>query len=354
MYLFVFTFNTNGQILKDDLTIGTKADKIFFGIIQSIDVDTNGKIYVSDWQTKNVRVFSDEGKIVQKVGRSGRGPGEIQKISGSGINNLGELYTYDPNLLRVNIFSYGNSVEYLTSMSIPKLDNSTKYGSIPNDIFVLHNESSFILNYQTPYSPANGIAKRRENLVLFRKNGEKKSNSLLSLRADQKLVRQNAGSISVRPMPFGKRSLIEIGPNDHVFTAWTGELSIRKHDTEGEVVNTISDKIPSIKVTDSDIRRENKKLSGLELTDHLEKVPNNWPVFDWFEVDNKNRIWVAVNTEDRQNYSLRVYDQNGDKITQTSLPKTIEIKEIIDGYAYGIQQKKNDPQSIVRYKINID
>lgn len=47
-----FFLDGTGQLLLKDLTVGTETDKSYFGLIQNIDVDPEGTIYVSDWENK--------------------------------------------------------------------------------------------------------------------------------------------------------------------------------------------------------------------------------------------------------------------------------------------------------------
>jgi len=155
-------------------------------------------------------------------------------------------------------------------------------------------------------------------------------------------------------MPFGRKSLVEIGPDDRIYTAWTESLNIKIYNRDGEYLKSISDKIKSIRVSDTDLEQKNKEVSSFNYSNLRNRIPDTWPAFDWLEVDDKNRIWVATNTKNRQNYSLKVYNQKGKLITSTELGKSVELTEISDGYAYGIQKGDNGLQSVVRYKINFD
>lgn len=97
------------------------------------------------------------------------------------------------------------------------------------------------------------------------------------------------------------------------------------------------------------------KINGFEVDklndDAYAQIYKTFPVYDWFVVDDQNRIWVAVNTEGRQHYSLRVFDEQGDLIAKTPFPKSVELQVIRDGYAYGIREAESGEQSVVRYEI---
>ena len=351
----LFCFTSYGQILEKDLTIGTETDEIYFGSIQNIDVDSEGMIYVSDWDTRNIRVFNKKGAIQNTIGRPGRGPGEFQKIDGTGLTNEGLLHAYDPNLVRVSVFDVGSSSNVLLkTLKIPKLETNTEYGARPRGLYVYNEDKKFLLQYTTPYSPGTGRMKRKEKLVLFDEAGDVVKQPLLTLREDQNLVRDQGGGLSVGPMPFGRKSLVEIGPTDQIYTAWTNELAIKIYNDQGEYLSSITKKVSKVNVSSSDLEQKNEEVSSFNYSNFTDQIPDTWPAFDWFEVDDKSRIWVAVNTEDLQKHSLRIYNQNGDLLSKTAFPQSVELKDISDGYAYGIQQGKNDLESVVRYKINFD
>lgn len=351
--IFIFSSICFGQLLEKDLTIGTQSDQVYFGLVQNIDVSKSGDIYVSDWRTKNIRVFNTKGKLIDTIGREGRGPGEFTKIDGSGLNDNGKLYAYDPTLIRVSVFDSGSSTNtLLKTINIPKLENDTQHGSIPRGILVFEQNGEFLLKYITSFSPGTGKLDRKQRYVLFNTEGDIIKQPLLTLPANQKLVRDRGGGISVRTMPFGRRSLLEVGPDDHIYTAWTEELDIKVYNREGKYLKSITDQVKKTSVSDADLKQENEKISSFNLSNFMDEIPDSHPAFDWFEVDDKSRIWVAVNTKDRDSYSLKIYDRQGKKITQTKLSKTVELKEIRDGYAYGIKRGEKGLQSVVRYKIN--
>jgi hypothetical protein len=351
--IFLFGSISYGQLLDKNLTIGTESDQIYFGLVQSIDVSKSGDIYISDWYTKNIRVFDINGNLTDTIGREGKGPGEFSKIDGSALNDSGYLYVYDPNLIRVSIFGIGSSSNALTkTLKIPKLENSTQYGSFPSGINVFNTGGNFLLKYKIPYSAGTSNLNRKQRYVLFSKNGDIIEQPLLTLPVDQRLVKDQRGAISVTSMPFGRSSLLEIGPDDHIYTAWTEELDIKVYNKEGEYIKSITDQVKKISISDADLEQEKEKKSSFNLSNFSDQIPDSHPAFDWFEVDDDGRIWVAVNTEDRDNYSLKIYNQQGKKITQTKLSKTVEIKEIRADHAYGIEKGDNGLQSVVRYQIN--
>ncbi len=74
-----------------------------FQNIDSIVVDENGNIYVSDIQS--VSIFSTDGTLISKIGQQGSDDGEFtNEVIGLSINSQNELYVVDQDGFRVQAF----------------------------------------------------------------------------------------------------------------------------------------------------------------------------------------------------------------------------------------------------------
>ena len=62
-------------VIGDDESRGPE---YLFGSISSVATDPNGRVYVADRTTSNVRIYSLAGELLQTIGREGEGPGEFQ------------------------------------------------------------------------------------------------------------------------------------------------------------------------------------------------------------------------------------------------------------------------------------
>jgi hypothetical protein len=73
--------------LVEDLRIGTidGSPETEFTNIVGIDVGSDGRIYVLDRSSSNVRVFAPDGSYLRTLGREGQGPGELRRGGVSGV-----------------------------------------------------------------------------------------------------------------------------------------------------------------------------------------------------------------------------------------------------------------------------
>ncbi len=82
----------------------------------------NGKIYVTDRDLKAVQVFDQTGKLINSMGRPGRGPGEFSDLEAMEMTIQNEIIVFDGLEDRINRFA--GSGEFLTSI-IPPQDGFT-------------------------------------------------------------------------------------------------------------------------------------------------------------------------------------------------------------------------------------
>ncbi len=68
------------------------ATPAFIGQISGLAVDTQGRVYVSDFQEPRILVFSADGRQLGLIGRKGEGPGEFTAPTGPVIGPDGALY----------------------------------------------------------------------------------------------------------------------------------------------------------------------------------------------------------------------------------------------------------------------
>ncbi|WP_419934485.1 6-bladed beta-propeller [Candidatus Palauibacter sp.] len=99
--------------LVEDLRIGSVDDPCSaFGQAFSLAVDDNGRIYVADLQTNDIRVFSPEGACLRTFGGAGDGPGEFSMLAGIAWQRPGFLWAMDALHHRLTVFdSLGNALE---------------------------------------------------------------------------------------------------------------------------------------------------------------------------------------------------------------------------------------------------
>lgn len=96
--------------LVEELRLGSVDDPdAGFSALYEVDVDRDGQIYAYEAQEMEIRVFSPDGRLVRRIGREGKGPGEFQRSSGFGV--IGDtIWFLDAGLRRLTLFSRDGAV----------------------------------------------------------------------------------------------------------------------------------------------------------------------------------------------------------------------------------------------------
>jgi len=72
--------------------------------ISGIAVDSGGRFAVLDRSLRNVRLFSGDGELLERFGRTGQGPGEFRDPVGVAFGRDGTLSVLDPGNDRITVF----------------------------------------------------------------------------------------------------------------------------------------------------------------------------------------------------------------------------------------------------------
>lgn len=99
---------------SEELRIGTalSGGPEEFGVVSGLDVDGEGRIYVSDFLSHDVRVFHPDGAFSHAFGKKGEGPGELDGPYGILLDPRGRLWVREVRNMRFSLFERdGNFLE---------------------------------------------------------------------------------------------------------------------------------------------------------------------------------------------------------------------------------------------------
>ncbi len=81
------------------------AEDFLFERPATIQLDSNGNIYVLDFVAQHILKFTPDGDLIQTIGRKGEGPGELKQTIMFTIDHNNNIYTLDMDLRRVSVFN---------------------------------------------------------------------------------------------------------------------------------------------------------------------------------------------------------------------------------------------------------
>ena len=114
-------------VLTEELTIGRSAgnDEQFFSL-QSVQADSEGKIYALDPKAGAVKVFDPRGRFLMSIGKKGQGPGEFSLPTRMILTPANEVAVMDALLLRISFFAMDG--KYLRQTSTSRWGRFGRFG----------------------------------------------------------------------------------------------------------------------------------------------------------------------------------------------------------------------------------
>ncbi len=91
-----------------------------FGRIIDLEIDNENRLYVLEGEFNEVRVYDNNGKYINKISKSGNGPGELTRGFDLSINN--EYLFITDNNFEVEVFKKNKSSSYFEYLKNMKLD----------------------------------------------------------------------------------------------------------------------------------------------------------------------------------------------------------------------------------------
>ena len=121
---------TVGELLAEIGTIDGPPEYQFADVVVAVRLD-NGDIVVADRGASEIRSYDAEGTFQWRAGREGEGPGEFRRLDFLGRMAGDSLVTYDPMLLRIQVFDPGGRLSRTLRAELPR-DVGSPGGSAPD------------------------------------------------------------------------------------------------------------------------------------------------------------------------------------------------------------------------------
>ncbi len=121
---------TAGELLAEIGTIDGPPEYQFADVVAAVRLD-NGDIVVADRGASEIRSYDAEGTFQWRAGREGEGPGEFRRLDFLGRMAGDSLVTYDPMLLRIQVFGPGGRLSRTFRAELPR-DVGSPGGSAPD------------------------------------------------------------------------------------------------------------------------------------------------------------------------------------------------------------------------------
>ena len=354
--------DTNTVTLSKLFEYDELSDGAFIKMIKSIKPLSNGNLIVQNYPHYQVHEFSHYGKLVNTIGREGRGPGEFMEAYHVYVTPNDSLHVIDTNYLQRHIVFIknensdwevkrervsGNKRYVDTLLSKFPVDLTTSKNSQMMGRFwvspghVVSDTLSHHFNYLAEVDHNLEMAGPPRNLISVGDIATLRTNNSMTQQSnswfwytfylpipnanDILLISNNSNKI-VRIDSSGNKNIQGLLPFDH--------FQINKEEIENNF-NTSSPNYAKMKQLVLDL-----------MMDHEPYYHN--------VILNGNRLWIQLARSDTSKPNWIITDLNGNVIESFTGPSNISKTVVIGNKIYGALSKKNGAQTFAGFEISSD
>lgn len=298
----------------EDLVIGndTSREDHWFGFLNALDADAEGRIYTVDPKNVRIRIFGPDGSLIKAFGRKGQGPGEFSGPGGIIAAPDGTFIVSDVLNARLSYFSREGAHLKDTLFGTKRIAGLAV--DRRSDIFAIRTQM-----------PADGS--QPWELVKF--------------DPDLKLIRTvHEIAIPFKGRVFNivpERIFFGLTDTDHLVWMVSRDYTIQVEETSGKpVMKILRERVPR-KITDQDKARIIAKMfSGTTATPELEtEFPETFPAASGLMTDEKGRIYVRTyETNGQGGEAVDVFDAKGLYVARFFVPENEDTATVRNDKLY--------------------
>ena len=335
----------------------TAGDTVLFGGDLEVAVNSSGQLFVTDRQVAGIRVFSNTGDLMLRIGRAGDGPGEFQSTPLVHVGPQDTVYTLDTDASRLTVFEPSNfmSVETIDISGTETFDAEFQtFRFVRNLIGVV--EDGFLVQYKDAKIPLMSDMDTPELTVLklLNRKGNVSADTLVKMPDRDRVYAQTRGQRSmIANIPFGRDAFIALSPDDLLYFGRNDAIEIQVRSIDGNTHRSVH--VPHDPVPVTDDERYNWISAYPDGTqDEMRSVlPKTRPAYEALVLDDSGHIWLRLSApEGAIEARWIVVDLEGRILAKTILPSTIWLKVIAGNRAIStsIDEEQGDPL-VVAYEI---
>lgn len=333
------------------LRIGAEAAGPYqFSFVSTALLLEGGAIAVVELSAMEIRLFDAAGQHVRSVGRSGRGPGEFQVITGLFRKSNDSLAAYDQAQRRVTILPLksGELRTVRTEAVAEGRGNFDAFGAFGNGRLVLYNPGSGFRPDLTP-----GLQWVESEIVaLDPTDGSTRIVGRLPSR--QQFILDGGDTKMLAPA----HDAIRAAANNGFYWGTSDRYEIRFFDTEGTLRRILRRPVESRPVLPAmteqwiaeNLERVRQREGEAAVSRYQQlyddaSFADRLPLFQSAFVDGNERLWVGSSEWPEQQAASRVwsiFETNGAWLGDVAAPAQLRIVDSRDDLVLGIWQEDGE------------
>lgn len=318
------------------------------GWVSAVDVDGRGRMFVGDMTAATITVLRPDGSVERVVGRRGKGPGEFGMIANVQVLPGDSLLVFDREQARLTVFAPDlQEVAYTQGLATPF--NAAAVHQVER----APDGSGLIATYRRAFSGRDDPredANRRDVVRLLHNDTRLLRDSVVVIPSQEFLVNRVGGGVMVAMNPFGRRGEVRTGPGGRLYHASTDRLAFRVTPLAGGAETEFAWAFQPAPVTGKDVD-EAVRMMGSNLRPLITgAAPEGWPAMDHFVVDDRGRVWAALNTPGEQR-EWAVFNGDGEYAGSAFGPRGLTLHKVRGGRAYGVERDEVDVPRVRVFRV---
>lgn len=348
------------EVLRVGSALG--GDGTQFGLIASIAVDDDGRMFVLDRPSSRVIEIAPDGRVVRTFGGAGAGPGEI---SGQAVNVFvtaaDSLLVADPGNLRINVYAPDGSPAGSLPVPSPTGTIPFRFGLLPDGRIVQH-----VRTVPTPERPE----LRDDLFVTLGRNGD--IVDTLHRMPTGRSIRFRDGVAQFAA--YEPEPVWALDADGRFFSAMSGQYRIEVRNGQGELVRVIEREHSREPITAADrdafLRMIRRQMAEQRVDPAMiDQIVNGmsfaerYPAFAHFLPGPRSTLWVqhvrsarelgeAFDAAQIGSDRWDVFDADGRFIAQARLPERFVPLTSRDDRFYGFWSDDLDVQHVMVVRVN--
>jgi len=335
-------------------------DELLLSGVGYIDGHKDGRIAVAHTASEEVLVFSAEGALLSRFGRSGEGPGEFQSLYGAFWSQGDSLVTMDYGNSRISHFSsdgeFGRSQaspEHLAGIPSPYLSGALDSGA---------------LLFHAWLADAPKVDGRGLGALIVASSTMDGATEAARLPFAHCGAELEGGCAMMPGAPLG----YPLAGGRSLYHAFGGDFQIVEVSPEGGVVQIARvDREPVVIDEEgvAEYREALREEGGAEAVENFDGLhgrfglPEVMPYFRGFIVAPTDEVWVrqyeSIAAESyygevypRPTRGWGVFDPDGIYLGTVRVPSRLQVQAIGPDYLIGIYRDEYDVETIRRYRLD--
>lgn len=346
---------TQVQLIPE--TVYGDTEDVLLGDWLSVHVDSRGRVFIGDSRETVIHLYNPDGTYNRQIWRSGEGPGEYQNI-GPMRSDENYFYHYDNRSRRltkydINSFVVAGDVE----LRIEWDDEEAFFRSV-RTFYLIGADDEILVQLGMGFRagrPDIDLSQREMQGYLFNlETGTFSDQRVFTFPASEALVHfGNDGSLAVTSVPYKRSSVARVN-NGQIIHGWNEHFLFRFYDMESNYRRAVYYDYPNPPLDRNEVLKlyegRGEPWEGMVRNDDM---PETWPSWSGFLMDDENRLWVERRTTDPDLTEFHLLDESGELLAVLPWDAANRVQHIQNGYLYSLEENEDGLREVVKYRIEM-